>query len=75
MQKKTQKKKDKNALKMIASVYSMRCGSYKMYLEGDSLHQAILIVCECKRLNFSFKISQTSEIVSLVRIYIDDYLV
>ena len=46
--KKNQKKKDKNALKMIASVYSRRCGSYRMYLEGDSPHQAVMIVCELK---------------------------
>ena len=46
--KKNQKKKDKNALKMIASVYSRRCGSYRMYLEGDSPHQAVMIVCEFK---------------------------
>ena len=47
--KKNQKQKDKkNALNMIASVYSRRCGSYRMYLKGDSLHQAIMIVCELK---------------------------
>ena len=41
-------KKIKNALNMIASVYSRRCGSYRMYLEGDSPHQAVMIVCEKK---------------------------
>ena len=46
--KKNQKKKDQNALKMIASVYSRRCGSYRMYLEGDSPHQVVMIVCELK---------------------------
>ena len=39
-------KKIKNALNMIASVYSRRCGSYRMYLEGDSPHQIVMIVCE-----------------------------
>ena len=39
-------KKIKNALKMIASVYSRSCGSYRMYLKGDSPHQAVMIVCE-----------------------------
>ena len=34
---------------MIASVYSRRYGSYKMYLEGDSLHQAVMTMCELKR--------------------------
>ena len=34
---------------MIASVYSRRCESYWMYLEGDSPHQAVMIVCELKR--------------------------
>ena len=33
---------------MIASVYSKRCGSYRMYLEGDSPHQVVMIVCELK---------------------------
>ena len=31
---------------MIASVYYRRCGSYRMYLKGDSPHQAVMIVCE-----------------------------
>lgn len=34
---------------MIASVYSTRCGSYRMYFEGDSPHQTVMIVCELKR--------------------------
>ena len=33
---------------MIASMFSRRCGSYRMYLKGDSPHQAIMIVCELK---------------------------
>ena len=37
---------------MIASVYSKRCGSYRIYLEGDSLHQAVMIVCELKRFSY-----------------------
>ena len=41
----------KNALNMIASVYSRRCGSYRMYLEGDSPYQAVMIMCELKRLS------------------------
>ena len=35
-------------LNMIASVYFRRCGSYRMYFEGDSSHQAVMIVCELK---------------------------
>ena len=46
--KKNKKQKDQNALNMIASVYSKRCGSYRMYFEGDSLHQTVIIVCELK---------------------------
>ena len=38
------RKKNKNALYMIANVYSMRCGSYRMYLKGDSPHQTVIIV-------------------------------
>ena len=41
-------KKNKFALYMIASVYSRRCGSYKMYLEDDSPHQTVMIVCELR---------------------------
>ena len=36
--KKSKAKRSKLLLNMIASVYSRRCGSYRMYLEGDSLH-------------------------------------
>ena len=39
-------KKNQNALYMIASVSSRICGSYQMYLEGDSPYQIIMIVCE-----------------------------
>ena len=46
---KNKKQKDQNGLNMIASVYSRRCGSSRMYLEGDSPHQAIMIVCKLKR--------------------------
>ena len=46
--KKIKSKKIKNALNMIASVSSRRCGSYRMYLEGDSPHQIVMIVCELK---------------------------
>ena len=48
MQRKIKSKKIKNALKMIASMYSRRCGSYRMYLEDDSPYQAVMIVCELK---------------------------
>ena len=34
---------------MITSMYYRRCGSYRMYLEGNSPHQAVMIVCELKR--------------------------
>ena len=48
-EKKNQKQKGKkNALNMIVSVYSSRCRSYRMYLKGDSPHQAVMIVCELK---------------------------
>ena len=46
---KSKAKRSKMLLNMIASVYSMRCGSYRMYLEGDSPHQAVMIVCKLKR--------------------------
>ena len=46
--KKIKKQKEKNALYMIASMYTRRCESYWMYLEGDSPHQTVMIVCELK---------------------------
>ena len=46
--KKNKNKKNQNVLYMIASVFSRRCGSYRIYLEGDSFHQAIMIMCELK---------------------------
>ena len=41
-------KKNQNALYMIANMTSKRRGSYRMYLEGDSSHQAVMIMYELK---------------------------
>ena len=46
--KENKSKKNQNALNMIASVSSRRCESCRMYVKGDSLHQAVMIVCELK---------------------------
>ena len=46
--KKWKSKRSKMLLNMIASMYSRRCGSYRMYLEGNSPHQAVMIMCELK---------------------------
>ena len=46
MQRKSKAKRSKMLLNKIASVYSKRCGSYRMYLESDSPHQAVMIVCD-----------------------------
>ena len=43
---KSKAKKSKMLLNMITSVYYRRCGSYRMYLKGDSPHQAVMIVYE-----------------------------
>ena len=43
---KSKAKRSQFLLNMIASVYSRRCWSYRIYLEGDSPHQAVMIVCE-----------------------------
>ena len=45
-------KRLKMLLNMIASAYSRRCGSYRMYLEGDSPHHAVMIVCELKQFSY-----------------------
>ena len=46
--KKNKRKKNQNTLYMIANMSSRRCGSYKMYLESDSPHQAVMIICKLK---------------------------
>ena len=46
MQRKIKSKKSQNAFKYGCKRVSRRCGSCKMYLEGDSPHQAVMIVCE-----------------------------
>ena len=48
LKRKIKSKKIKMLLNMIASMYSRRCGSYKMYLESDNPHQTVMIVCELK---------------------------
>ena len=44
--KKNKSKKYQNAFEYGCKRVSRRCGSYRMCLEGDSPHQAVLIVCE-----------------------------
>ena len=44
--KKNKSKKNQNAFKYGCKCVSKRCGSYRMYLEGDSPNQAVTIVCE-----------------------------
>ena len=46
--KENKKQKEQNAVYMITNVYSRKCGSYRMYLKGDSPHQTVMIVCELK---------------------------
>ena len=46
MQRKIKSKKNENAFKYGCKRVSRRCGSYRMYLEGDSLYQTVMIVCE-----------------------------
>ena len=45
---KKKNKKNQNALYMIVSMNSRRCGSFRMYLEGYSSHQTIMIMSELK---------------------------
>ena len=59
-------KKIKNTLNMIASVYSKRCESYRMYLECNSPHQTVMIVCE---LNCFSHISNHHNMYTLMQSY------
>ena len=49
---KSKAKRLKMLLNMITSVYFRICESYRMYLEGNSPHQAVMIVCELKRFSY-----------------------
>ena len=41
------RKMNQNAFKSGCKRVSRRYGSYKMYLEGDNLHQAVMTMYEC----------------------------
>ena len=56
MQRKLKVKRIKILLNMVASMF-LRCGSYMMYLEGDSPHQVVMIVCELKLISSYLKSS------------------
>ena len=43
---KNKSKKNQNAFQNDCKCVSRRCGSYMMYLKGDSPHQMVMIVCE-----------------------------
>ena len=51
---------------MIISVFFKRCESYRMYLEGNSPHQAVIIVCE---LNWFSHISNRHNMYTLMQSY------
>ena len=51
--KENQKQKESKYLKYDCKRVSRRDGSYRMYLEDDSFHQAVMIACELK-LIFSY---------------------
>ena len=44
MQRKTKAKKNQNAFKYGYKCVSRRCGSYRIYFEGDSPHQTVYCV-------------------------------
>ena len=46
MQRKTKAKKNQNTFEYDCKCDSRRYGSYRMYLEGNSPHQAVMIMCE-----------------------------
>ena len=56
MQRKLKAKKIKMLLTMVASMF-LRCGSYMIYLEGNSPHQVVMIVCELKLISSYLKSS------------------
>ena len=67
---KSKAKRSKMLLNMIASVNSRRCGSYRMYLKGNSLHQAVMIVCELKRFSYILNRYNMYTLCNLVMFFI-----
>ena len=64
--KKIKKQKDKkNALNMIASMYSRRCERYKMYLEGDSPYQAVITCIQLCNLTMFFHTQHSTFLATL----------
>ena len=57
-------KKNQNVLYMIVSVSSRRCENYRMYIKGNSSHQAVMIMCE---LNWFSHISNLHNIYTLMQ--------
>ena len=47
MQIKSKVKRIKMLLNMVESVFLGDVRGYKMYVKGDSSHEAVMIVCEC----------------------------
>ena len=45
--KKIKSKKNQNVFKYGCKRVSRRYGSYRIYLKGDSPHQAVMIMCKC----------------------------
>ena len=56
-------KKNQNAFKYGCKHVSWRCGSYRMYLEGDSPHRTVMIVCERTLMFSHLKSSQCEKLV------------
>ena len=44
--KENQKQKESKCFKYSCKRVSRGCGSYRMYLQGDSPYQAVMIMCE-----------------------------
>ena len=63
-------KKNQNPFKYGCKPVSRRRGSYRMYLEGDSPHQVVMIVCE---LNWFFHISNRHNMRHLCTLAIFSY--
>ena len=55
--KENKSKKNQNAFKYGCKSVSRRCESYRMYLEGDSPHEVVMIVCEIKLISLFLKLS------------------
>ena len=69
MQRKIKSKISQNAFKYGCKRVSRRCGSYRMYLKGDSSYQVVMIVCEWNWFSYISNLHNMRHLCTLAMFY------